>query len=90
MFEAMILAAAPFITSWLVNKQKQILAIKYSPRKKSILRGTAMTLSFAGVVLAGIVNGDPVTGTVIGDAVTGVLLFMSNQLPYWMGEKKST
>lgn len=89
MFEVIILAATPFITSWLVQRQKQLLSVKYSPNKKTILRISAAVLSFAGATAASYADGSGLTEVQIEQIVSAVLLFVSTQLPYSFGKSKS-
>lgn len=89
MIETMILAMTPSVTSWIVAQVKKLYSIKYSDRKKTILRTLALVLSFGGTFAASLADGTPLSDQYLQEVVTGVLLFGASQIPYWYGKLKA-
>lgn len=90
---AIILVLSPIITSWLTEQVKKVYTIRFSMKKKMILRSLAATLSFAGVFTASLASGDPMPtdqlSQAISLAVETLLVFAATQIPYSFGKSKA-
>ena len=90
MFETIILLASPVIVSWLVQLQKKLRSVKYSTKRKALLRVAAAIFSFLGVLIASLAGGEQMSEMYIQETVYSVLVFLSTQIPYWLGRNKNS
>jgi hypothetical protein len=86
--ESLLLLAVPIIASLLTQLVKSIQSIKFSSAKSAILRVVAATLSFIGVVILNIANGEPVPLDQINVYAEALVAFFATQVPYWLAKNK--
>lgn len=86
MLEMIIVAATPMLTSTFMQWQKQLRSVKWSTRKKTIIRTSGIVVSFIGAILASVAGGEEVSQEMMQIAVTGTLSFLATQLVYLYGK----
>ena len=84
--EALLLLATPIVASFVTEQIKKLKRIRLSNRKKSILRASALTLSFVGVVGSAVATGQDVPVDEIQTYLDAVVAFAATQVPYMFGK----
>jgi hypothetical protein len=86
--EALLLAVAPFVVTWLTQIIKEVQSIKLSAQRVVIIRIIASVLSFLAVILGGWASGETIDPSIVTTFVetTGVLIV--SQVVYYFALKK--
>ncbi len=85
--EAILLAFAPVVVTFLVQAYKKLRTVQLSANKKNWIRASALVFSFISVILTSWSNGSSIDPILFQEFVKGIAVFAATQIPYMLGKK---